>query len=39
MESGGLYIYGISLKGLELKEEARRILLESAARQAFFSWT
>ena len=25
----GLYIYGITLKGLELKEEARRILLES----------
>ena len=30
---GGLYVYGITLKGLELKDDARRILLESV--QAF----
>lgn len=29
----GLYVYGITLKGLELKDDARRILLESV--QAF----
>jgi anaphase-promoting complex subunit 8 len=28
-----LYVYGITLKGLELKDDARRILLESV--QAF----